>query len=278
MEFIGLIIFGFFVGAFGTSIGIGGGPLIVPFLLLVYRLPPTEIVATSLCVVFFNVISGSVAYYRQGRIDVVSGTKFGIATIPGAILGTYIPHLFSIRLLEMIFGVLLFILAVYVMVSAGSIPDESGAGKPRPAGSGTRGSNLAERTIIDAEGNKYTYSFNETLGMILSAKIGFVATMLGIGGGVIHVPMLTKALNFPVHIATATAHYKLFICSLFGMVSYIHMGYVNFGIAIPMAIGAVGGARLGAVLSKKLSGKRIFIYLAAALIILSVRLLFWPGR
>ncbi len=66
--------------------------------------------------------------------------------------------------------------------------------------------------------------------------------------------MLTKVLNFPVHIATATAHYKLFICALFGLISYIHMGYVNFGIAVPMGAGAVCGARLGAVLSKRLSG------------------------
>lgn len=309
-EIFGLVIFGFFVGTYGTLIGIGGGPLIIPFLLLCYKLPPTNIVATSLCVVLFNVVSGSVAYYKQKRIDIITGTKFGIATIPGAILGTYIPQFFTSRFLGILFGILLFLLATYVLALAESdkmhnlesaMPHRSSSSEDLPvrhgqwrgeqaakeatihhaSSEGCRGGdnpqskNLIEGTIIDAEGKKYVYRFNEKLGMALSAVIGFISTMLGIGGGVIHVPMLTKVLNFPVHIATATAHYKLFICALFGLIFYINMGYVKFGIAIPMSIGAICGARLGANISKKYTGRKIFRLLALTLFILAIRLLFY---
>lgn len=283
-EIFGLVIFGFFVGTYGTLIGIGGGPLIIPFLLLCYKLPPTNIVATSLCVVLFNVVSGSVAYYKQKRIDIITGTKFGIATIPGAILGTYIPQFFTSRFLGILFGILLFLLATYVLALAESdkmhnlesaMPHRSSSTAGCRGGDNPQPKNLMERTIIDAEGKKYVYRFNEKLGMALSAVIGFISTMLGIGGGVIHVPMLTKVLNFPVHIATATAHYKLFICALFGLIFYINMGYVKFGIAIPMSIGAICGARLGANISKKYSGRKIFRLLALTLFILAIRLLFY---
>lgn len=280
-EIIGLTIYGFFVGTYGTSIGIGGGPLIVPFLLLCYKIPASDIVATSLCVVFFNVVSGSIAYYKQKRIDIISGTKFGIATIPGALIGTYVPQFFSTYFLSILFGLLILALALYVVFSNNSTTEKTVPAQKKKSDHSKfsimdPGAFLVKRVIIDDEGNRYVYSFNEKLGMILSAKIGLIATILGIGGGVLHVPMLTKMMNFPVHIAIATAHYKLFICALFGLVSYIHMDYVHFDIAVPMGLGAVLGAVQGARISRGLSQNKILNYLAIVLFIMAFRLLIWP--
>ncbi len=276
-EVIGLMIFGLGVGTYGTLVGIGGGPIIVPFLLICYDFEPEIIVATSLCVVLFNVISGSIAYWKQERIDIITGTKFGLATIPGALLGTLIPGYFTHRILGVIFGVLLLILAVYVLVEKKT--ERSSRKKSldteHPGINGLLSRNLVERRIVDSDGRKYVYSFNENLGIGLSAVIGFVATMLGIGGGVFHVPMLKKILNFPVHIATATAHYKLAICAAFGLIPYLCSGWVNFRIAVPLGVGAVVGAHIGAHFSKKTSGTKIFRLLGIALVILAIRLLFF---
>lgn len=276
VEVIGLILFGLAVGTYGTLVGIGGGPLIVPFLLICYDFEPEVIVATSLCVVFFNVISGSIAYAKQERIDIITGTKFGLATIPGALLGTLIPGFFTHESLGIIFGLLILILAIYILTDPDFHNSKSNLIRRNSVKEGDLLSrNLVERTIIDAEGKKYVYRFNEKLGIGLSAVIGFIATMLGIGGGVIHVPMLKKILNFPVHIATATAHYKLAICATFGLIPYFCYGWVNFKIAVPLGIGAIAGARIGAHFSKRTSGKKIFRLLAVALFILAIRLLFF---
>lgn len=293
-EITGLIVFGFFVGAYGTMVGIGGGPLIVPFLIICYKFTPVEIVATSLCVVLFNVFAGTISYYKQKRIDVITGTKFGIAAIPGALIGTSIPHLFTLRFLEIIFGVLLMALAIYLYASLLSsrrskmdsaeisATDECMAGgQPKPNGSTpylgqqTHAQGLTRRVILDSDGKRYEYLFNEKLGVIISAVIGFIAPTLGIGGGVIHVPFLSKVLNFPIHIATATAHYQLLICVLFAIIPYIIMDVVHFNIAIPMAFGVIFGAGLGANLSKKLSGEVLFSLLAFVLVILALRLLLY---
>jgi hypothetical protein len=103
-----LIPLGFIVGTFGTLIGAGGGFVLVPFLLLLYPQENSEIIASiSLAVVFFNALSGSVAYARMRRIGYKSGLLLSVATIPGAILGalttSYIPR----RTFDAILGVLL---------------------------------------------------------------------------------------------------------------------------------------------------------------------------
>lgn len=270
---LGLVIFGFFVGCYGTLIGIGGGPLIVPLLILFSDLTPEEIIGTTLLIVFFNVLSGSVAYFRQRRVDIISGTKFGLATIPGAMLGTYMPRFFSMSFLSITFGVFMLILAVYVFVVSQE-EDEPFLGMPRVRKAGGQ---LVQRVISDAQGHRFVYSFNEKLGIALSFLISSVATMFGIGGGVVHVPMLVRVLNFPVHIATATAHYKLAICALFGSIFYFYYGYVDLAVAVPMICGTICGAQMGARISKRFSGPNILRLLTLALVILAFRLLFLPG-
>jgi uncharacterized membrane protein YfcA len=279
-EIIGLILFGAFAGAYGTMIGIGGGPILVPFFLLFYRYTGADVVATSLCVIFFNVFSGTISYYQQKRIDVISGTKFGIATIPGAILGAFILIYIPVRFFEVLIGIMLLGLAVFIfadIISSKIGMDDSGSeeddviinSKSSPS---TR---LAKRIIVDSDGKKYVYYLNEKLGIILSAIIGFIAPIVGTGGGILHVPLLTKILKFPIHVATATAHFQLLVCVLFALVPYLSIGAVDFSVAIPTAIGALFGARIGAELSRKYSGKILFALLTVALIILALRLLLY---
>ncbi|TMA11893.1 MAG: sulfite exporter TauE/SafE family protein, partial [Deltaproteobacteria bacterium] len=87
-QYLWLIPVGFVIGAYGTLIGAGGGFVLVPLLLLLYPEEKPEIITSiSLAVVFFNALSGSMAYGRLKRIDYRSGIVFSVATIPGAILG-----------------------------------------------------------------------------------------------------------------------------------------------------------------------------------------------
>lgn len=85
-----LLIMGFFLGAFGTLVGTGGGFILVPILLWLYpQESPVFITSISLAVVTVNSLSGVAAYGRMRRIDIRSGIIFAVATIPGAMLGAY---------------------------------------------------------------------------------------------------------------------------------------------------------------------------------------------
>ena len=111
-----LVPVGFIVGAYGTLIGSGGGFVLVPLLLLLYpRESPEVITSISLAVVFFNALSGSIAYMRLKRVDYRSGVLFGIATIPGAILGAITTSTIPRPLFDIFLGILMIVGSLFLI-------------------------------------------------------------------------------------------------------------------------------------------------------------------
>jgi uncharacterized membrane protein YfcA len=105
--------------------------------------------------------------------------------------------------------------------------------------------------------------------------VGYFSSLLGIGGGIIHVPVLVHLLNFPVHIATATSHFVLAIMVLTGTLVHIITGTFSHGVrrTIALSLGVLVGAQLGARLSERVQGKWILRGLALALGAVGIRLL-----
>jgi uncharacterized membrane protein YfcA len=259
-----LAAIGLFVGAFGTLIGAAGGFILVPILLFLYpHEAPGNITSMSLTVAFFNALSGSVAYARLRRIDLRSGLVFSIFAVPGAIIGASITSFLNRRTFETIFGSILVAAAAYLMVR----PLRRGRNP-----TGVRGN--AVRRVADPEGNVITYSYNRWAGMAIAFGIGILSGLLGIGGGIIHVPVLTQVLSFPVHIATATSHFVVAASTLAGSVTHVVSGSFTRPLETAiLCVGAIIGAQVGARLSRRVPGAIIVRLLAAALTIVAVRLL-----
>ena len=261
-----LVLLGFAVGAFGTLIGAGGGFILTPILLLLYpHDSPQTLTAISLAAVFFNAASGSAAYARQRRIDYRSGAVFALATLPGAIGGAIVVGSVSRHLFDGIMGGVLALLALWLLV---------GERWPLP----TPKHHLERRVLTDRSGETYTYTVPLRRGALYSLAVGFLSSFLGIGGGVIHVPLLVRALGFPTHIATATSHFVLAIMAGTGSLTHIALGSFarHHGIrrTLALSVGVVAGAQLGAHISLRLRGTVIQLLLAAALLALAARLLY----
>lgn len=261
-----MILIGLMVGCIGTLIGAGGGFILMPILLLLYPNDSPEVLTgISLAVVFFNALSGSIAYSRMKRIDFRSGLVFSALTIPGALLGVYAISYINRTAFNIIFGILLIAISVYLFF--------------RPAIQTTtnriNGIFAASRTLIDAEGNTHSYSFNMLKGIVLSLFVGFVSSLLGIGGGIIHVPAMVGMLGFPVHIATATSHFVLAIMAFAGSLEHLLNGSYagRYWLILAIAIGVLAGAQVGARLSKRIHGRWIIRSLAAALGLVGLRML-----
>jgi len=274
IEYLWLFPLGLLIGAFGTLIGAGGGFILVPILLLLYPKEPAELVtAISLAVVFFNALSGSFAYARMKRVDYKSGIFFSIATIPGAVIGAlataYIPR----RIFDLMFGVLMIIAAIMLWLSA----EEKHSTTPNGARIKSTSNNprLTERHLVDAEGTRYDYAFDLRLGIVISVFVGFISSLLGVGGGFIHVPALAHLLNFPVHIATATSHFVLAVMALTGTLVHVATGVFVHGVRRTglLAIGVLIGAQAGAWMSNRVGGKSIIRALAVALAFVGIRLI-----
>ncbi len=266
LESAGFIALGIAIGTLGTLIGAGGGFILLPVLAILYPLEPTgALTATSLAVVAANATSGAIAYGRQRRIDLRSGILFAIATLPGSVAGALLARSIPRGPFDLAFALVLFALALLVVRTR---PD---TGPPAPEG---RAWGRVHRELTDAEGTVHRYHVELPLGIAISFVIGFASSLLGIGGGFIHVPALIAVLGFPVHIATATSHFVLAVMASVGTVTHILAGDLDttWPRAVLIGLGAVGGAQVGARLSRRVRGALIVRILAVALVIVALRL------
>ncbi|MGI8857750.1 MAG: sulfite exporter TauE/SafE family protein [Thermomicrobiales bacterium] len=261
------------VGTYGTLVGAGGGFVMVPiFLFFIPGISPAEAAGTSLAVVFFNALSGTASYVRQGRVDFWTGNRFALATVPGSIIGAYISNLFSSRPFYVVFGIFLISIAGFLTLrpdakSAHVAPLAPGETRTLPRG-------WVARSVTERGGERFDYAYNFWGGIALSFVVGFLSSILGIGGGIIHVPALIFLFGFPAHIATATSHYILVISALVGALSHLASNDIRWIPMIGLSIGVIPGAQLGARLSSRLQGKWIVRGLAFALAVVGLRLLF----
>jgi uncharacterized protein len=262
-SYLWLIPLGFAVGAYGTLIGAGGGFVLMPILLLVYpQDSPDLLTAISLAVVFFNATSGSVAYGRLGRIDYRSGLMMSAAAVPGAVIGALVTGHVPRGAFDVVLGSLLLAVAAFLIWRPQPVPRAAGSGGRRP-------------TPADAAGTNRFGTYSAPLAVGLSFVVGFISSLVGVGGGIIHVPAMVHLLGFPVHVATATSHFILALTALTGTGVHLMQSDMTAGVQrlIGLSIGAVIGAQVGAALSARIHGKWIIRGLAIALGLVGVRVL-----
>jgi uncharacterized membrane protein YfcA len=259
-----LIPLGTAIATYGTLIGAGGGILIVPALLLLY---PTEsantIASISLAAIFFNAVSGSIAYGQMHRIDYRAGSLFAAASIPAGFLGAYITSFLSRRTFDLTFSAVVLALATFIFL--------------RPMTGDSQHQATGRETIhriIDFKGNSFIYAFSNRRGLLLSFGIGLIGSMLGIGGGPFYVAMLVYPLHFPLHVATATTQFMLMIISLMWSSAHLIAGGFQHGLfrTLFLGVGVLIGAQVGARLSQRMTGRIISRVMVAGLVLIGIRL------
>lgn len=249
-------LLGLIIGGFGTLIGAGGGFLLLPLLVLLYpHEEPRVLASISLAVVCINAISGSIGYARQRLINYRAGWVFVACGIPGAILGALITARISRMVFDLWLGGLLVLVAIFLIL-AGPTREPSTAAAP-----------LSPPVPVPHA---------RTRGGILSFFVGFISSLLGIGGGIVHVPILVYVLRFPVHVAAATSHFVLAFTALAGTLIHIAGGDFHSGHrrTIALGIGVALGAQIGARLAKRTPSGIILRGLGIALAVVGVRVVY----
>lgn len=229
--------------------------MIVPLLLLGYGFPPQQAVGTSLAIVFLNALSGSIAYMLQGRVLYRMGTAFAVATVPGAVLGSWLVQHLNPDWFSVLFGCFLLFVAAFLY-----------------RGQRLLGLHRREESASAAELESLRSPVMR-LGMLISFLVGILSSLFGVGGGIVHVPFLIVVLGIPVHTATATSHFVLSITSLTGTLAFLRQGQVHPIMAMSMGAGVLIGAQGGALLSARMSSEPIRRILAGALLIFAARLI-----
>ncbi len=264
--FVQFLVMGLGVGLLGTLVGAGGGFILTPLLLLIFTDQPSEtIAATSLSVVCLNALSGSIAYYRQKRIDMKTSVSFALAGSVGAVIGVFTTSEVARGPFDFLLGLALLVLCISLI-------------NPPPPLEATRSGSggLAHRRIVDSQGKVYEYAFRFRLGAFLSSIVGFLATFLGIGGGPMHVPLMIRILRIPPHIATATSQCELLFTTALAVAVHFILGnlYAMKSIVLPLAIGIIVGAQAGASISHKVKSITLTRILVVLMTLVSLQLLY----
>jgi uncharacterized membrane protein YfcA len=263
--FVLLPVAGFLVGIIASMSGVGGGIFIVPLLTILFGFVPQHAVGTSLASIIFTALAATYSYAKQKRIFVRTGLWLAVTTVPGAYLGAYLTSIISPNLLGLIFGVFLFIMALRMIVQkrggrSGRSTFPSAAGHKIP---------IPEKT--DAEVVKSPRLI--VPGVALSFLAGVASGFLGIGGGVLGVPILNLVMRLPIHFATATSMFTMIFTSISGVVKHTLVQHVHWSQALLLALGTIFGAQVGAGFSRRVSGPALIRIFGAVLLLMSLQMI-----
>lgn len=272
LSYFGMVALGMAVSSYGSLIGAWDGFILMPLLLIFFPHDnPPELTAISLSCVLIYTVSSTAAYARLKSVDFKSGLFFGLATLPGAILGALATEAVSRGFFELILAVFLIGLSLLMTLRRRS---ES---RSRKIALPSSHSGWYLRSSMSVGGITFEYDFNRLLGIAVFFLLGFMASFLGIGGGSLMVPTLLCILNFPIFTATGTAQLMMAILSLTATVTHIGMGSFSHGgidRVIAIGVGMLIGAQMGAHFSNRI--KRVWIVrsLVVVLALIGMRMVF----
>ncbi len=253
-----LPLLGFFIAVIAAMTGIGGGVFFVPLLTLGYGFSPDHAIGTSLLIMVFGGIGASIGYARQKRVYFKVGLLFALITAPGAIVGAYLTSFLPGTILSIIFSVFLIIIAIRI-ISVNKLVRKR--------------KNSDKELTVKCERDCFADRSHLITGFVLCFFVGLASGLLGIGGGILLVPILLFVVFVPIHVAVATSMFVMVLTSVFGVFQHHALGNIDFTFALLLAIGAFIGAQVGAWLSKKVSGDRLQLILGATLILISIQMI-----
>lgn len=245
---LGIVLTAAAAGLLGSLLGLGGGIIIVPALTLLFGYPMQEAIGASLVAVIAT-STGSASYYvEEGVSNVRLGLILGVVTSLGGLVGAMIAVYTDQYILALLFGLMLLYTAYYMIRSN----DSAGICPIGPSGAFDLSCSYAEGEEKVEYGVK-----NLGKGMAGSLVGGVESGMLGVGGGVVNVPVMRLWMGVPMRAACATSNYMIGITALAGAIVYFQFGLIMAGLAAIVAIGVFCGSLVGSRLSKRLQGKAL---------------------
>jgi len=265
LEEVLLVFIGLIIGVIGSFMGVGGGFILVPTLILLFSFEAHHAVGTSIAIVLFTGLSSFIAYSGQKRVDWKTGLTLEIVTAPGALLGSYATEFVSSKNLELLFVFLLFWLAYQMWRERDR--DNRAFGEMNIAHGF-----VWKRRITDAEGNILEYNIKIFAALILSFFAGFSSGFFGIGGGIMKVPFLIYS-GMPVHIAIATSSLMVTITALSALIGHASLADVQYVYLLFLVPGVLTGAQIGARIAKGTKPKMLRKFFSLMLLVISILML-----
>lgn len=204
--------------------GIGGGIILVPVLIAFFSVDATHARGASLVSVCVTSLAGSVVYLREGVTDLQKASYMQLPTVVGAITGALLGSRLDDRAIRLAFAALVLFVGWKML--------------------------FGKNTEDDARGENHQWVKAGTA----CFGGGVLSSLLGVGGGLVFVPVLVLLLSAEQRSASATSTYLIGLTAAASGLIYYQHGQVDVGIAIPAALGILIGAQIGAHVSGLVSG------------------------
>jgi uncharacterized membrane protein YfcA len=270
---VALVIFAFgaAAGSIGALLGIGGGLFLVPLLHLALGFPLRTAAAISLVTVIAT--SSSVSAGRAGDelINLRFGTVLEVATVAGSLLGGVSARLFAESTLQRTFAAVALVVAVAVLARANRRNVILDPSAPTGRFGGRFYDPESRRTVA--------YRVRRVpLALVGSFVAGSVSSLLGIGGGIIKVPVLNAWCGVPLRVAAATSAFMIGVTATGGAIIYYGRGDLPPLAAAPAVLGVQLGSWGGLHLGATAPARALKVFLALVLILVAALMLVRSGR
>jgi len=253
-------------GTLGALTGLGGGVVIVPLLVLVFKVNIHYAAGASLISVIATSSGAAAAYVKEGYSNVRIGMFLEVATTLGALFGAYLVALVSPSAIAIIFGLVLLFSAY---LSLRRLPDIHDTRPP---------DRLATRLRLNGDyptpEGLTTYNVRRVpIGFLVCNCAGILSGLLGIGSGALKVLGMDQAMEIPFKVSTATSNFMIGVTAAASAGIYFHRGYVDPSLAMPVMLGVLAGAFIGARILPGAGTKYLRILFSAAIVVLGIEML-----
>jgi hypothetical protein len=271
-----LIGIGGSVGLLSGLVGVGGGFLVTPALMMI-GVPPIVAAASGSCQMVATSSSGVAAHFRLGNVD----AKMGGVLLAGGLLGAA----FGVRAIKLLravgeadlvitltYIVMLGTLGTYMFVE--SMRRLRGGALVHRAGKARKTQPWLDRLPWQVQFPRSEVRHSVLLPLALSALVGLLATIMGVGGGFIMLPMMIYLLGMPTHVAVGTSLFQiLFLCVGVTYLQATTNQTVDLILALGLALASAIGAQVGARLSRLFRGEQLIILLASVVLLTTIKMI-----
>jgi uncharacterized membrane protein YfcA len=241
------LLVGVGVGAFSGALGVGGGIILVPFLVLVVHLAQKQASATSLVMVSIASTSGAITYALANSVAWVPAGWLIVGGVIGAFIGSWLVRRIADHRLQIAFGVLLVLVSVRLFLPTTS--------------------QVQTEAQLPAITPLMALSF-----ILIGVAMGVLSALFGIGGGILLIPVLVTLFDFGQQFAAGTSLAVMAPISLIGAIQQTKPGFTNWPMGLRLGAGAILGATGGAMIALALPGEIVRWVFAVVLLIVAVRM------
>lgn len=257
----------FFAGIIGALIGLGGGVIITPVLVLGFGVDIRYAMGAALASVIATSSGAAAAYLRDGISNMRIGLFLCTATTIGAVCGAMLAVVLNQNALSIIFGVALL---VTVALSLRKNPETSAeAEQSDPLAVKL---NLPGTMPVGSERKPYAVH-HVIAGYLMMWVAGVLSGLLGIGSGAFKVVAMDQIMRIPFKVTTATSNFMIGVTAAASVGIYLKRGYLDPALVAPVALGVLAGAFIGAKLLPVAPVKILKIVFLTAISVIALQMI-----